>query len=63
MRAMTARSSVTLEADGSGAIYPVLFARTAGTTTEHILEPDLLLRYDGADARRVIAEVVSSILG
>ena len=54
---------MTLEADGSGAIYPVLFARRGGTTAEHILEPDLLLRYDGAEARRVINEVVSGILG
>ena len=54
--------TVTLEADGSGAIYPVLYARAGGTTTEHILEPDLMLRYDGPDARRRITEVVSSIL-
>jgi len=55
--------TVTLEADGSGAIYPVLFARTRGTTAEHILDPDLMLRYDGPDARRAITEVVSTVIG
>jgi hypothetical protein len=53
--------AVTLEADGSGAIYPVLYARTAGATTEHILEPDLMLRYDGPAAQQVIAEVVTGV--
>jgi hypothetical protein len=31
---------VTLEADGSGAIYPVLYTRVAGAVNEHALEPD-----------------------
>ncbi len=55
--------AVTLEADGSGAIYPVLYARRGGTTSERMMEPDLLLRYDDAAARRVIAEVVDGLLG
>ena len=53
--------AVTLEGDGSGSIYPVLYARAA--MTEHVLEPDTLLRYDGAESRRAITEVVSSVLG
>ena len=55
--------AVTLEGDGSGSIYPVLYARAAGAMTEHMLEPDTLLRYDGVDARRAITEVVTSVLG
>ena len=54
---------MTLEGDGSGSIYPVLYARAAGAMTEHVLEPDTLLRYDGVDARRAITEVVTSVLG
>ncbi len=54
--------SVTLEADGSGAIYPVLYARRGATTVERLLDPDVTLRYDGPDARRVIGEIVDSIL-
>jgi len=52
---------ITLEADGTGAIYPVLYARRGGAVTERTLEPDALLRYDGADARRAIAEAASAI--
>ncbi len=54
--------SVTLEADGSGAIYPVLYARRGATTVERMLDPDVTLRYDGPEARRIIAEVVDGIL-
>jgi thioredoxin reductase len=54
--------ALTLEADGTGAIYPVLFTRTGGTIAERIIEPDPLLRYDGPDARRVIAEVVRTVV-
>ena len=53
---------MTLEADGSGAIYPVLYARRGGATMEQMLEPDVSLRYDGAEARRVIGEVVDGVL-
>ena len=54
--------SVTLEADGSGAIYPVLYARRGATTVERLLDPDVSLRYDDAGARRVIGEVVDGVL-
>ncbi len=54
--------AVTLESDGSGAIYPVLFARVHGLTTEHVLEPDQMLRYDSAEARRSVTEVVERVL-
>jgi hypothetical protein len=51
----------TLEADGSGAIYPVLFARRDGRLTERTLEPDPLLRYDGADVRAAVADLVAAM--
>jgi thioredoxin reductase len=53
---------VTMEADGSGAIYPVLYSRVRGTIGERMLEPDPLMRYDGAAARKAIAEVVGALV-
>jgi thioredoxin reductase len=55
--------ALTLEADGSGAIYPVLYTRRGGAIGERALEPDPMLRYDGPDARAVIAEVAAGIVG
>jgi thioredoxin reductase len=54
--------AVTLEADGSGAIYPVLYTRTGGEIQERNLEPDPLLRYDGPDVRASIASIVREIV-
>lgn len=54
---------VTLEADGSGAVYPALFTRTRGTTGEHLLEPDVRMRYDGPEARTAIASVLERLPG
>jgi thioredoxin reductase len=54
--------AVTLEADGTGAIYPVLYTRRDGEIEERNLEADPLLRYDGADARRGIAQVVHEVV-
>ena len=55
--------AVTLEADGTGAIYPVLFGRRGGALSERSLDPDPLLRYDGADARKAVADHVATVLG
>jgi thioredoxin reductase len=52
--------AVTLEADGSGAIYPVIYSRRAGRIEEHVFEPDMLLRYDSDEVRRRLAEVVTT---
>ena len=54
--------AVTLEADGSGAIYPVLYTRAGGAVVEHALEPDPLLQYDTASTRRELADVVRGIV-
>jgi thioredoxin reductase len=54
--------AVTLEADGSGRIYPVLYTRVRGEIRERNLEPDPLLRYDGPDAKREIAAVVGEVM-
>jgi hypothetical protein len=52
---------VTLEADGSGSIYPVLFTRIDDATTEHVLDADPRLRYDGPEARTAIASVLRGL--
>lgn len=54
---------VTLEADGSGGIHPVLFTRIGGSTREHMLEPDARLCYDGLEARKAIASVLDRLRG
>jgi len=52
--------AVTLEADGSGAIYPVVYARRDGRIEEHTFDPDILLRYDTPEVRRRLAEIVAT---
>jgi thioredoxin reductase len=54
--------ALTLEADGTGSIYPVLYTRIRGAVAERALEPDPMLRYDGPDARRAIEEVAATLL-
>jgi thioredoxin reductase len=51
--------ALTLEADGTGALYPVVYTRRDGRIEEHALEPDILLRYDTPGARRRLEEVVA----
>ena len=51
--------ALTLEADGSGAIYPVIYLRRDGRVEERMLDPDPLLRYDTPDARKRVAEIVA----
>ncbi len=51
----------TLDSDGSGAIYPVLFARHGGTMTEHVVDPDPLGFYDTDGTRRTIADALRAI--
>jgi len=55
---------LTVEADGSGAIYPVVYLRHAGgRLEEHALEPDLLLDYQAEPYRRRLAEIVRRVVG
>ncbi len=51
----------TLESDGSGAIYPVVYTRIGGKLVERVIEPDPLMRYDTTDARRMIAELAGQV--
>jgi thioredoxin reductase len=51
---------LTLEADGTGAIYPVVYLRRNGEVEEHMFDPDILLRYDTPPVRRRLAEIVGA---
>ena len=51
----------TLEADGSGAIYPVVYSRVGGQIVERAIEPDPLLRYDTSDTRLAIDDLARRI--
>jgi hypothetical protein len=53
--------AITLEADGSGAIYPVVFTRRAGVFSERMISPDPLGRHDTPDARAALTEAVDRI--
>jgi hypothetical protein len=54
--------AATLEGDGSGAIYPVVYTRIAGKVVEQAIEPDPLMRVDTVDARRLIGELVGRVI-
>jgi thioredoxin reductase len=51
----------TLEADGTGAIYPVIYSRVGGKVVERTIDPDPLLQYDTTDTRRAIADLAARI--
>jgi thioredoxin reductase len=51
--------AATLEADGSGAIYPVVYRRRGGRMDEVMFDPDPLLRYDTPAVRARLAELVT----
>jgi hypothetical protein len=50
--------AVTLEADGTGSLYPVLYLRRDGRIEERPIDPDPLLRFDTPDVRARVAEIV-----
>ena len=53
--------ATTLEADGTGAIYPVLYTRIGGKIVEQTVEPHPLMRYDTLDARKIIEELARRV--
>jgi hypothetical protein len=53
--------AATLEGDGSGSIYPVVYTRIGGKVAEHPIEPDPLMRFDTLDARRMINDLVGRV--
>ena len=51
-----------LEADGTSAIYPAIYLRRDGQTSEHLMTPHPLLDYETDDARRQLAEILGGII-
>jgi thioredoxin reductase len=52
--------AITLESDGSGDVYPVLYTRVEGRLTERRLDPHPLLDYETEPTRRAIGDVLSA---
>jgi hypothetical protein len=50
---------LTIEADGTGAIYPVIYLRRGGRVEERMIDADALLRYDTPDVRKRVEEIVA----
>jgi len=50
--------ALTLEADGTGAIYPVIYIRRDGRVEERAIEPDPLLRFDTPSVRARVEDIV-----
>jgi thioredoxin reductase len=51
----------SLESDGTGAIFPMLYSRLGGKVVERALDPDPLLRYDTSDTRLAIADLAARV--
>ncbi|MBA2314964.1 MAG: NAD(P)-binding domain-containing protein [Chloroflexi bacterium] len=52
---------LTLEADGSGAIYPVVYLRRAAGVEERVLDPDSFLAFTGPGHRAAFEAVARSV--
>ena len=50
--------ALTLEADGGGSIYPVLYVRRAGRIEERPIDPDPLVRFDTPAIRADVAAIL-----
>lgn len=53
--------AMTVEADGTGAIFPVLYVRRGDQTEEHVLEPDPLHDYEGPTYRRAVGQILERL--
>jgi thioredoxin reductase len=54
---------LTIEANGDGSIYPVVYLRTAGGTEERAIEPDPFLDFGGPEQRRQLTEAAAAVRG
>lgn len=55
--------AITLEANATGSVYPVLYLRIAGRIEEHVLDPDPVQVYSRARYKRDIAAVIAPLTG
>jgi thioredoxin reductase len=54
---------LTLEADGRGSIYPVVYTRVAGDVAEHALDPHPLHDFATPAHRRRVREIAATVVG
>jgi hypothetical protein len=54
--------AVTLEADGTGAIYPAVYLRRNDAIEERLMTAHPLLDYETADARAQMTEILGSVI-
>ena len=52
--------AVTLEADGTGAIYPAVYLRRNGAVEERLMTPHPLLDYSTDESRRELLDILAS---
>lgn len=53
---------MTLEADGTGSIYPAVYLRRDGALEERLLTPHPLLEYDSDETRRELESILARFL-
>jgi len=53
--------AMTIEADGAGNIYPVVYVRRGGAVSEHAMEPDPLMDFTGTFYRRQVMDIVGRL--
>jgi thioredoxin reductase len=54
--------AMTIEADGTGAIFPVIYVRRDGQTEEHALDPDPLHDYERPAYRREVGLILDRLV-
>ncbi len=54
--------AVALETDGTGAVYPAVYLRQGGTTSEHLLDADPLLDFSGEAHRAALTAIVREVV-
>jgi thioredoxin reductase len=56
-------AAMTIEADGTGAIYPVVYVRAGGALREVVLPGHPLLDFETDEHRRALASAISPLVG
>ena len=55
--------AATIEANAEGQNYPAFYIRKDNKVTEHLLEPDQSMRFDSAERREALSEILRLLLG
>jgi len=54
--------AATLESNGEGNPYPVVYIRKDGSVVEHVLAPDPLLEFTGPEYQAELRRILESVL-